>query len=226
MTRWLIVWLGAIFLTAMLANAAELGRTLVPLDGSKVAAEETAFGNFVADAVRNAAGADVAILHAMAFRSNALIPAGVVDEQAIRNSLASPSRHIVVLKLTPAQLRNVMQRSLGKYPNPNPAFLQFTGMQVTFDGTSPVNTRVVSITIGGKKLDLADNKTPYKIAMPQELALGAVGYILDFTDEVTKTMEKTETTLLDAIAAEFARYKDGIDPKVEERLKDINPPKK
>jgi len=211
---------------AITAHAAELGKTQVPLDASKVATEETAFGNFVADAVRMAAGADVAIVHAMAFRANALIPAGVVDDQAIRSSLASPSRTICVLKLTPAQLRNVMQRSLGKYPNANPAFLQVSGMQVVFDGKAPAANRVASIAVAGKALDLTDNKTTLKVAMPQELALGAVGYVLDFTDEVTKTMVKTDITLLDAVAAEFGRHKDGIEPKVEERLKDNNPPKK
>jgi len=225
MKRWILLVVSMLFL-AITAQAAELGKTLVPLDASKVASEETAFGNFVADAVRHAAGADVAIVHAMAFRANALIPAGVVDEQAIRNSLASPSRHIYILKLTPAQLRNVMQRSVSKYPAANPAFLHFSGMQVTFDGTAPATNRVASITIGGKVLDLADNKTTFRVAMPQELALGAVGYVLDFTDEVTKNMEKTEITLLDAIAAEFEQFKDGIEPKVEERLKNLNPPKK
>ncbi|MHB0938664.1 MAG: 5'-nucleotidase C-terminal domain-containing protein [Armatimonadota bacterium] len=224
MKRWLTIWLSVLFL-GIAAHAADLGRTLVPLDASKVATEETAFGNFVADAVR-AAGGDVAIVHAMAFRANALIPTGVVDEQAIRNSLASPSRTICVLKLTPAQLRNVMQRSLGKYPNANPAFLQVSGMQVTFDGKAPAANRVSGIIVAGKALDLTDNKTTIKVAMPQELALGAVGYVLDFTDEVTKAMVKTDITLLDAVAAEFRLHKDGIEPKVEERLKDTNPPKK
>jgi|GEM_PF-1678709 len=225
MIRWLYIGLGMLLL-AMTAQAAELGKTLVPLDAGKVASEETAFGNFVADAVRHAAKTDVAIIHAMAFRANALIPAGVVEEQAIRNSLASPSRHIYILKLTPAQLRNVMQRSLGKYPAANPAFLHFSGMKVSFDGTAPAANRVAGITIGEKTLDLTDNKTTFKVAMPQELALGAVGYVLDFTDEVTKTMEKTEVTLLDSIAAEFKLFKDGIEPKIEGRLKNLNPPKK
>lgn len=225
MKRWLIIWVSVLCL-AIAAQAAELGKTRVPLDASKVATEETAFGNFVADAVRAAGAADAAIVHAMAFRANALIPVGMVDEQAVRNSLASPSRTICVLKLTPAQLRNVMQRSLNKYPNANPAFLQISGMKVVFDGKAPAANRVVSIAIDGKPLDLADNKTTVKVAMPQELALGAVGYVLDFTEEVTKNMVKTDVTLLDAIAAEFARHKNGIEPKVEERLKDNNPPKK
>ena len=225
MKRWLIIWLGAICMTALPAGAADLGKTLVALDGSKVAIEETVFGDFVADAVRNAGEADAAILHAMAFRSNALIPVGVVDEQALRNSLASPSSRIAILKLTPAQLRNVMQRSLTKYPNPNMAFLQFSGMRVTFNDANPPAARVATITIGEKKLDLTDNKTQFTVAMPRELALGAVGYVLDFTDQVTKTMTVTEITVLDAIAREFERNKGEIEPKLDERLKNINPKK-
>ena len=227
MKRWLIVGLGAIFLTAMLAQATELGKTLVPLDVSKVTVEETAFGNFVADAVRNASSADIAMLDSMAFRANARIPVGVVDEGMIRGSLALPASNITILKLTPAQLRSCLERSLSRYPDFNKAFLQFSGMQVTFDGARPEQNRVVSVTVGEKKLDLADNKTQFKVAMPRQLAEGGNGYILVLPKEVIDARQVTETTLLDAITKEFADSKNNeINPKVEERLKNINPPKK
>lgn len=229
MKNWMIICLGAIFLLAAAVQAVELGKTLVPLDGTRVAAEETAFGNFVADSARDASGADVAILHAMAFRStqNARIPAGVVDEQMMRGALAQPSSKITILKLTPAQLRTFMERSVSRYPEFNMAFLQFSGMQVTFDAAKPEQNRVLAITVGTNKLDLADNKTQIKVAMPRELANGAVGYVLILPKDVIEAAEVTDITLLDAITKEFAAAKDKeINPKVEERLKVVNPPKK
>jgi hypothetical protein len=226
MKRWLFIVVGMLLL-ALQAQAAELGKTLVPLDASKVAVEETAFGDFVADAARHAVTADIAILHAMAFRSTAQIPAGVVDEQMIRGALAQPSSKITILKLTPAQLRAFMERSLSRVPDFNMAFLQFSGMQVTFDGAKPEQNRVVSITVGDKKLDLTDNKTEFKVAMPRELASGAVGYLRILPKSVIDAMQVTETTLLDAVAKEFAAAKNReITPKVDERLKNLNSPKK
>ncbi len=225
MTRYLGWLVGALLLTALTAPAAELGHIRTALDTSKVAAEETAYGNFLADTLRHAAGADIAMVHAMAFRANMQIPAGAVDDTAIRNSLASPSRRVAVLKLTPFQLRSVMLRALAKFPNANPAFLHVSGLQVTFDSRQPAAGRLVSLAINDKKLDLANNTTQYTVAMPHELALGAVGYLLDFTPEVTKSMELKDVTVLDAVAQEFARQRGTIAPEADGRLVDLNPPR-
>ena len=225
MTRWIALILGAMLLLTAVAHAADLGKSAVALDGRKVSSEETNLGNFVADAVRDASGADIAILHAMAFRANALIDQGVIDEQAIRGSIASPTSKIVTLKLTPALLRTMMQRALTKYPDANPAFLQFSGMQVTFDSSQPAATRVKSISVDGKALNLTDTKTMLLVAMPRELAFGAAGYVLDFTDDVTKSLQVTDVTVFDAITKEFQRSNSAINPVVEGRLKDANPKK-
>lgn len=226
MKQWMILILGALLLFSVTVQAAELGKTTVTLDGRKVSAEETNLGNFVADAVRNSSGAQIAILHAMAFRANALIGEGVVDEQAIRGSIASPTSKIATLKLTPALLRTLMQRALTKYPDPNPAFLQISGMQVTFDSSQPTATRIKSISVAGKALDLSDTKTTFIVAMPRELASGAAGYVLDFTDDVTKSLQMKDVTVLDAITKEFQRLNGTINPAVEERLKDTSTKKK
>lgn len=222
MKRWLLILMG-VLCVSFVAHAGEFGKTTVLLDGSKISTEETALGIFVADAVRITGGADVAILHAMAFRSNAMIPAGAaVDEQVIRSSIAMPSSKIYTLKMSPALLRNVIEHSLSKYPNGNLAFLQYSGMMVTFNAANPPKGRVQSITIGTTKLELADTKTLYTVAMPRELAVGAVGYIQFFNDDVMKSVQVLEITLLDAIAREFERQKGEISPKVDDRLKDTN----
>ncbi len=227
MKRWLICIIGTLLLVSAVAQAADLGKTAVMLDGQRVSYEETNYGDFVADAVRNACGANIAILHAMAFRAGdgALIDKGVVDEQEIRRSIASPSSKIVILQLTPAQLRSLMVRALNKFPDPNAAFLQVSGMQVTFDSSQPAPTRVKSIKVAGRAIDFSDSKTTFKVAMPRELASGAAGYVIEFTDDVAKTLQRTNISVLDAIAHEFQRLDGTINPAVEGRLKDINPKK-
>ena len=224
MTRWFWVLMGTLLLAAATAMAADMGKTTVLLDGQRVSSAETNYGDFVADALRNASGADIAILHAMAFRTGtgALIDKGVVNEQDIRGSIASPSSKIVMLQLTPAQLRALMVRALHKYPDANAAFLQISGMRVTFDSSLPAAVRVKSISVAGRALDFSDTKTTFKVAMPRELASGAAGYLIEFTDEVTKTLQKTNCSVFEAITREFQRQNGTISPSVEGRLKDLN----
>jgi len=223
MTRWIVFIIGIMLLVTAAAHAAELGKTQVALEGQKVSSEETNFGNLVTDAIRDASGADIAIVHAMAFRASALIDKGAVSDQALRSTLASPTSKIVTLKLTPALLRTLMQRSLTKYPDPTPAFLQVSGMQVTFDSAQPSAMRVKSISVGGKSLDLSDTKTTFLVAMPRELAFGAAGYVLDFTDDIKGSLQVTDINMIQAISQEFQRLKGTVNPAVEGRLKDVNP---
>ena len=213
-------------LALLAAQAADLGKTQVPLEGAKIAATETVLGDLVTDALRHATNADIAIMHAMAFRAQARIPDGPVSEQAFRDLLAAPESKIITLQLTPVLLRTIMQRSLARTPHPNTAFLQFSGMQVLFDGAKPPAERVTGILVGGKALNLADTKTTFTVAMPSQLAIGAVGYLFDFTDDALKTLTKTDISILDAVTKEFATH-DGhlVNPKVEGRLKDVNPAK-
>lgn len=216
-----LVLLG-ILLLAMVVSAGDLGKTLGALDGRNVAAQETTLGNFVADAIRQSSGADVAIVHAMAFRGGALIEPGVVTEQAILKSLAAPSSKVTTLQLTPAQLAAVMQRALAKYPEQNMAFVQFSGMDVRFNSKKTGTARLEAIMIKGKPIDLADTKTSLTVAMPSQLALGGAGYVLIFTDDVAKTMKTQETTLMEAITQAFAHQSGVVTPKLDGRLQDTS----
>ncbi|MHB9024066.1 MAG: 5'-nucleotidase C-terminal domain-containing protein [Armatimonadota bacterium] len=219
--RWIIAV--SIFLLAMSAAFADdLGVTDVVLDGQKVKSQETNLGNFVADAIRNAGTADIAIIHAAMFRPNAIIPVGVVDEAVLRGKiLTNIDSKIFTMKMTPSMLRSVLQTALRTYPKDNIAFLQFSGMKVTFDSSKPETMRIVSISVADKLLDFSDpDAKTLTVAMPQELAGGAAGYIVLFDK---KPLTETPVTLQEAIAKEFTKQKGHIKPKVEDRLVDVKP---
>lgn len=222
MRTWTI-WLVCILALGILpAFGAEMGKTDVTLDGAKLASEETNLGNFVADAIRDAGGADLAVLYPMAFTPNPSIAKGPVDDQAMRALLAFPTANIVTLKMTPGQLKKMMERALGKVPDTNMAFLQFSGMQVTFDSAKPANDRITEIKVKSKALDFADTTNTLVIAMPAQLANGAAGYFTYF-NEIQNTRKTLDVTLIDAIGKAFAAAKDKtIAPKVDGRLKDVN----
>lgn len=225
MKRILLLLLVSLLATVTVC-AAEYGKTTVDLDAREAGAQATTFGAFLTDAMRTAAGSNVALAHTMTFRADAHISTGVVDEQALRASLAFPTSKIVVLKLTPAQLRAVMERALSRYPERNSAFLQFSGMTVKFDSAQPAKTRVIEIRIADKAIDFSDNKTTFTVAMPSQLASGGGGYYTNFSEDVMKTADFKELTLLDAVAQEFKRLKGTITPDPAGRLTDISAKKK
>ena len=120
-----------------------------------------------ADEIRAATGADVALL-----------AAGMMFPKAKGKDLASlfkyPRDTIVVSRLTGAQLRAALSRSISLYPSPNNGFLQLSGVDVSFKKSAPADGRIVSVTVGGQPLD---DVAEYEVAMPIRLARGGYGYL-------------------------------------------------
>lgn len=219
MKRWLLLILSILVLTATTAMAGTVGETTVDLDGRNILSQETNVGNFVADAMRNATGADIAFLEGKALQKSVL-PRGEVSEQALREALVSSNNAQVTVKLTPALLQKMLDRALSRVPEVNNAFLQLSGMKVSYDSTKPAASRILSITIADKELSAYPADHKFTVAMTRELANGAYGYFFMNTDEVTTSMVTKEQTLLDAIKSEFARQQQKISPAIDGRLTD------
>jgi len=134
------------------------------------------------------AAADV--LRSFASVDGAFLAAGLVKETYQKENLASllqyPADGVVVISLTGSQVKQAFERSVSLYPQPNASFLQISGFEVTFNGSSSPDQRVVSVTAGGAPLD---NARTYQIAMPSSLGRGGLGYfkIWDKT-KITKTL--------------------------------------
>lgn len=126
----------------------------------------TAAGQAVADAVREFAGSDIA-----------LIPAGVLKDsekkEDVSAALAFESDGVVVINITGAKIREALERSVSAFPQPNVGFLQVSGLEATFKKSAPANSRITSVTVGSSRLE--DGKT-YAVAMPVSLQQGQLGY--------------------------------------------------
>jgi 5'-nucleotidase len=197
-----------------------LGKITGDFDGRLATNQETTLGDFVADALRNTCGADIAVIHATTFTKDVLITTGVVDEQTMRDSLTSPTSPVVILQLQPALLRKMMERAVSKAPDAHNAYLQVSGMVVTYNRRKPAGSRVERIVVAGKTLDFLDDKTTLTVAMPLQLGNGGAGYLSVFPREVINAMKTTETTLLDAVKSEFVRLNGVVRPATDGRLKD------
>lgn len=136
----------------------------------------------MADVIRSVTGTDIA-----------LIPAMMVKSESSSTNLARlvnyPGDFLSVSELTGSQIRAALNRSLSLYPSPNNGFLQVSGIEVTFNPAASSGSRVVSVLVGGAKLD--DEKV-YAVGMPISLAKGNYGY-LNIWDKkaIKKTLEGT-----------------------------------
>lgn len=211
----IIPFVGLLLLIFMVLglSAATLTTTDFALEGKKVKTEEATLGNLVADAVRQAGEADIALVNASQMREID-IPAGAVTDSQIQRALAYPDEKLAVMELPGGTIRDCMERGLRLLPKPNKGFLQVSGMSVKYDSARPVDRRVVEIKLG--KEELKNNET-YDVAMPHSLARGAGGY---FTILNGVEFEELDTTLLQAVTS-YLSERGARSARVGDRLVDI-----
>jgi 5'-nucleotidase len=150
-----------------------VGRTAVELDlkSADVRTRETNMGDFIADAYRQATGADVALVNGGAIRADTIIEPGVLTKRDVLSTLPYNNR-VVKLQLTGAILREALEHgvaSLGVEAQPG-RFPQVSGIRYTFDTSRPPGKRITSIAINGKPLD--DSRT-YTLATTSYVAIDA-----------------------------------------------------
>ena len=126
----------------------------------------TASGQAVADALREFTASEIA-----------LVPAGLLHDSDKKDDLSSSLSFagdgIVVMNLTGAKLREGIERAVSAYPQSSVSFLQLSGIEAAFKKSAPAGSRLVSVTLGGAKLEDAQT---YSVAMPISLQQGQLGY--------------------------------------------------
>ncbi len=166
---------------------------------------EAEAGNLVADAVRLAVGADVALIPAAAFKGS---KAASVD---VAMGLLDPATdEIVVLSVRGSQLKDALERSVSFAGTPFAGFLQVSGLVFQYNSTNDIGERVLKVTVGGAALD---PKKLYKLATTKPLADGQQGYFQIWKKEQIIAGAKT-VTLADALKALPA----GTSAKIEGRI--------
>ena len=149
-------------------------------DGPEVGSHQPS--QSAADVLRVFAGADCAFM-----------AAGLVKSSFEKDNLASllqfPSDEVVVVNLTGSEIKQVLERSVSLYPQPNPSFLQLSGLEATFSRNGTPGQRIVNVAVNGAKLD---DKRTYSVAMPASLGRGGLGYFKIWdTSKIAKTFDKT-----------------------------------
>ena len=152
-----------------------LGRLEAPLTRAKSPYESSNAGNFITDAMRRYAEADVAIQNRGGIRCD--LPAGELDRRGLFELLPF-GNNLVVFSLTGAQLEAVVKRGVEGMAHSG---LEFSGMQVSValqeavDGAERKEiARLAGIRVGGQPLA---REAVYRVATNSFLAGGGDGYI-------------------------------------------------
>ncbi|MGH6793687.1 MAG: bifunctional metallophosphatase/5'-nucleotidase, partial [Methylocella sp.] len=193
----------------------EIATLAAPLDSRTVAvrSRESAIGNLIADALRKAATAEVAIINGGGIRGDKFYPAGskllkrdILDELPFGNKTILT---VVPGKAILAALENGfsrVERLSGRFP-------QVAGFSILVDSAAPPGSRVKTVTINGEALAIARD---YRVATNDFMALGGDGYRMLAGKTHVSADSGTRLVALDVI--DYAEALKLIDAKVEGRI--------
>lgn len=162
--------------TDQLARDLELviGETTVPLDARNQAVrqQEAALGNFIADAMRAAVGADVAITNGGGIRTNALFPAGPIRRRDVFAWL--PFGNVVVkTAVRGSAIRAALENGVTQWEQVGGRFPQVSGLRYTFNPTRPAGSRILEVRVGDQALN---DEALYTVATNDFMLRGGDGY--------------------------------------------------
>jgi 2',3'-cyclic-nucleotide 2'-phosphodiesterase (5'-nucleotidase family) len=132
-----------------------VGVTKVMLDSRRasVRSGETGFGNLIADAMREAVGAEVAITNGGGIRGDRTYEAG--DTLTRKDVLTElPFGNVTVLiELSGADLLAALENGVSEVENKAGRFPQVSGLSFVYDPTAPKGSRVTEAMADGKALE-------------------------------------------------------------------------
>ncbi|MGH6799952.1 MAG: bifunctional metallophosphatase/5'-nucleotidase [Methylocella sp.] len=193
----------------------EIATLAAPLDSrtGAVRAGECAIGDLIADALRKAAQADIAIINGGGIRGGKFYPAGtkllkrdILDELPFGNKTMLT---IVPGKAILAALENGFSqigRLSGRFP-------QVAGLSIVADPAAAPGARVKTVMINGETLDIARD---YKLATNDFMARGGDGYGMLAGKTQVSVDSGTRLVALDVI--DYVEALKLIDAKVEGRI--------
>lgn len=153
----------------------EIGVTEVPLDSRRnvVRAEEAAIGNLIADAMRDATGAEIAITNGGGIRGDRTYDAGtVLTRRDILTEL--PFGNVtVVTELPGSQILAALENGVSQVEKGAGRFPQVSGISFAFDPSAPAGSRVSDVKVGGEPLD---PDRVYTVATNDYMLGGGDGY--------------------------------------------------
>lgn len=136
----------------------------------KVRAGETNLGDLIADALREAAGADVALTNGGGIRAS--IEKGEVTKGEVITVLPFGNQ-IVTLNVKGEDLIAALENGVKSYPEASGGFPQISGFTFKIDPSKEAGNRVHSVMVGGKAID---PEATYSLATNDFTSIGGDEY--------------------------------------------------
>lgn len=153
----------------------EIGTTETALDSRRnvVRAEESSMGNLIADAMRAATGADVALMNGGGIRADRTYDAGAkLTRRDILTEL--PFGNVtVVTELPGSQLLLALENAVSQVEKGAGRFAQVSGLTFSYDPSAEAGSRVSEVMVGGTALN---PDALYKVAVNDYILGGGDGY--------------------------------------------------
>jgi 2',3'-cyclic-nucleotide 2'-phosphodiesterase (5'-nucleotidase family) len=193
-----------------------IGRTIVPLDATRrLRTGETNLGDFVADVVRAATGAQVALVNGGGIRTDRVVPAGPLRRRDVRGLL--PFTNVAVtLELTGGELRAALEHGLAQADRTGGGFLQVSGLRLAWDRARPAGARLVEVEVAGRPLDPSAR---YRVVVPSYLARGGDGFTMLTRAKVL--VGEAHGPDLTRLVLEAITARGTIAPAVDGRLREV-----
>lgn len=152
-----------------------VGTTTTALDSRRnvVRGEESTMGNLIADAMRWATGAQIALMNGGGIRADKTYDAGAtLTKRDILTEL--PFGNITMVTEIPgSQVLAALENAVSQVEKGSGRFAQVSGISFTFDPTAEAGARVSEVMVDGKPLD--PNAT-YSVAVNDYILGGGDGY--------------------------------------------------
>ncbi|QCI66611.1 bifunctional metallophosphatase/5'-nucleotidase [Phreatobacter stygius] len=138
-----------------------------------VRSQETAIGDLIADAMREATGANAAIINGGGIRGNKVYPAGhQLTRRDVLTELPFGNR-TVVAPVSGADLKAAIENGVSQVEHRAGRFPQVSGLTAIVDRSRPAGDRVVAMTVGGAPLE---PERIYTVATNDFMLRGGDGY--------------------------------------------------
>lgn len=206
-----------------------IGQAGIDLNQEGIRQRETNLGNFVADIVRQSAGADAAIINSGSIRTG--IRKGPITMKQIYAALPF-NNYIVAVRFVGRQLRDTLEHGVSGVERGEGRFPQVSGLRFTIDLAKTAGQRVGDVTVNGKPLD---DRQEYTVATLDFMAAGGDGYRAfgeairsgnDFTDlggalrSSRLTYNNPGRWLRDVVAEKIEKNRE-VSPVVENRIVEL-----
>lgn len=193
-----------------------IGRTRLPMHTQRqlVRTQETAFGNLVTDALKDATNSDVAIINGGVIRGDKSYSAETpITRGDIIRELPFRS-HVATGIITGQQLLLALENGVSEVELAKGRFPQIAGIHFTYSMKKPAGSRIEEILINGEALQATKQ---YTLVTSDYLIKGGDGYTtLSMTQ--SKSITTQDTPLISDVVVRAIQNQQNISPKIEGRI--------